>query len=250
MKQPEMFESYEEMWFALLMEQVNQMEGEELLAKNEELKNDPSAAVPEALDRKCRETIQKSFAKQKHRGMAVRAYRMFEKVAVAVFVIVVLFSAVWAMSPQTRLATLSFLEKVSDISTGLSFGENGDKTNDPDLDILGGYMIPWIPEGFYLSDTMSDDRSEGQLFENGQDANISIRVVHSEDAAIHNVDTENLDNAERTDINGFAALIVEKDNHVQITLIDEERYHYIDIMTNGVDRETALNIAKGIKAAE
>lgn len=117
MKQPEMFESYEEMWFALLMEQVSQMEGEELLAKNEELKNDPSAAVPEALDKKCRETIQKSFAKQKRRSMAARAYRVFEKVAVAVFVIGVLFSAVWAMSPQTRLATLSFLEKVSDIST-------------------------------------------------------------------------------------------------------------------------------------
>lgn len=250
MKRPEMFESYEEMWFALLMEQVSQMEGEELLAKNEELKNDPAAAVPEALDKKCRETIQKSFAKQKRRSMAARAYRVFEKVAVAVFVIGVLFSAVWAMSPQTRLATLNFLEKVSDISTGLTFGDIHEKTNDPELNILSGYIIPWMPEGFYLDYSESDDRTEFQFFENGQDANISIQVVHSEDTAIHNVDTENIDSAEKTDINSFTALIVEKDSRVQITLIDEERYHYIDIIANGIDRETVLNIAKGIKAVE
>lgn len=250
MKQPEMFESYEEMWFALLMEQVSQMEGEELLAKNEELKNDPSAAVPEALDKKCRETIQKSFAKQKRRSMAARAYRVFEKVAVAVFVIGVLFSAVWAMSPQTRLATLNFLEGISDISTGLTFGENDDKTNDPELNVLAGYVIPKMPKGFYLEETLSDSRSEGQLFENGQGANISIQVVQVDKESIHRVDTENVDEGERTDINGFRALIIEKDDHIQITLIDEERYYYIDIMTNGVDRETALNLAKGVKAVE
>lgn len=250
MKQPEMFESYEEMWFALLMEQVSQMEGEELLAKNEELKNDPSAAVPEALDKKCRETIQKSFAKQKRRSMAARAYRVFEKVAVAVFVIGVLFSAVWAMSPQTRLATLNFLEGISDISTGLTFGENDDKTNDPELSVLAGYVIPKMPKGFYLEETMSDDRSELQFFENETGGNILIQVAQVDEETIHRVDTENADNGERMDINGFKALIVEKDGHVQITLIDEERYRYIDIMTNGVDRETALNLAKGIKAVE
>lgn len=250
MKRPEMFESYEEMWFALLMEQVSQMEGEELLAKNEELKNDPSAAVPEALDKKCRETIQKSFAKQKRRGMAARAYRVFEKVAVAVFVIGVLFSAVWAMSPQTRLATLSFLEKVSDISTGLTFGENDEKTNNPDLNILGGYVIPKIPKEFHLANTASDDRSESQLFKNENGSNIFIQVIYAEDEAIHNVDTENVDSSESMEINGFEALIVQKDDRVQITLMDPERYHYIDIITNGIDRETVLNIAKGIKAVE
>lgn len=249
MKQPEMFESYEEMLFALLMGQVSELEGEELLAKNEELKKDP-AAVPEELDKKCREIIKKEFAKQKRREMAARAYRVFEKVAVAVFVVAVLFSAVWAISPQTRRATFNFLSQITDTSTGLTFGENSDKTNDPDLNILGGYVIPWIPVDFYLANTVSDERSEGQLFKNEAGDNILIQVVQTEDIVIHRVDTEEIDREERTQINGFEALIVEKDSRIQITLADPERYCYIDIVTNGVGRETVVNIANRIKAAE
>lgn len=250
MKQPEMFESYEEMLFALLMGQVSELEGEELLAKNEELKKDPAAAVPEELDKKCREIIKKEFAKQKRREMAARAYRVFEKVAVAVFVVAVLFSAVCAISPQTRAATLNFLVKISDSSMGLTFGENSDKTNDPEMDVLGGYVIPWIPEGFSLANTVSDERSEGQLFKNEEGNEISIQVVYAEGEAIHRVDTEEVDSAEETDINGFKALLIQKGERVQITLTDAARGKYIDIVTNGVERETALNIANGIKAAE
>lgn len=250
MKQPEMFESYEEMLFALLMGQVSELEGEELLAKNEELKKDPAAAVPEELDKKCREIIKKEFAKQKRREMAARAYRVFEKVTVAAFVIAVLFSAVWAISPQTRRATLNFLEKISDTSTGLTFGENADKTNDPKMNILGGYVIPWIPVDFNLANTVSDDRAEGQLFKNEEGDEISIRVVYAEGEAIHRVDTEEIDYAEETDINGFKALLIQKGERIQITLTDADRGKYIDVVTNGIERETALNIAKGIKAAE
>lgn len=251
MKQPEMFESYEEMLFALLMGQVSELEGEELLAKNEELKKDPAAAVPEELDKKCREIIKKEFAKQKRREMAAWAYRVFEKVTVAVFVIAVLFSAVCAISPQTRRATLNFLVKISDSSTGLTFGETrGETLNNPEMNILGGYVIPWIPESFHLVKSTSDERFEAQFFENEEGDDIFIQVLCAEDAAIHNVDTEEIDSAEETDINGFKALLIQKEERVQITLTDAARGKYIDIVTNGVERETALNIAKGIKAAE
>lgn len=250
MKQPEMFESYEEMLFALLMGQVSELEGEELLAKNEELKKDPAAAVPEELDKKCREIIKKEFAKQKRREMAARAYRVFEKVTVAAFVIAVLFSAVWAISPQTRAATLNFLTEISNISTGLTFGDRNEKTNDPEMNILAGYIIPRMPEGFSPTDISSDERFEALFFENGDGDDILIQVVYAEDEAIHRVDTEKIDNGERTQINGFEALIVEKESRIQITIADPERYCYIDIITNGINRETAVNIAKGIKAVE
>lgn len=251
MKQPEMFESYEEMLFALLMGQVSELEGEELLAKNEELKKDPAAAVPEELDKKCREIIKKEFAKQKRREMAARAYRVFEKVTVAAFVIAVLFSAVWAISPQTRAATLNFLVKISDSSMGLTFGETrGETLNNPEQNVLAGYVIPKIPKSFHLANTVSDERCEGQLFKNENGDNILIQVVYGENAAIHNVDTEETDSAEEMDINGFAALLIQKGERIQITLTDAARGKYIDVVTNGVERETALNIARGIKAAE
>lgn len=46
-------EEYEDTLFALMMDYVAQTEGKRLLEENERLKNDPSAQLPEDLDRRC-----------------------------------------------------------------------------------------------------------------------------------------------------------------------------------------------------
>lgn len=51
----------EECLFKQLMRQYMEAEGERLLAENERLKADPSAAVPPELDKKCLELIRGAF---------------------------------------------------------------------------------------------------------------------------------------------------------------------------------------------
>ena len=46
-------EQYEDALFALLMDEMAQEDGEELLRLNEALKQDPNAAVPEAVHHRC-----------------------------------------------------------------------------------------------------------------------------------------------------------------------------------------------------
>ena len=60
-------EAYEDAYFDLLMEEVVEMEGAEWERRLEELENDPSAAVPEEVDRKCRQTIERCFARKKRK---------------------------------------------------------------------------------------------------------------------------------------------------------------------------------------
>lgn len=245
----ELWEDYENAKFALLMERVTQIEGEELIRENERLKNDPSAAVPEDLDKKCLKTIHKAFAKQRRRKATATVYRAIQKIAVPVFAIVSLFTVAYAVSPQVRLATLNFVQETSNVATGLTLADVDGKTQgDHDMNSIAGYTISYMPEGFYLANSMSDSRSERNLYENGQDASITLQVIHTSETAIHNVDTENTDNSEPITINGYDGVLIEKEGRIQITLIDIEHLNFIDVISDNVDKEILSEIAKGIKA--
>ena len=52
----QLYESYEDALFALLMDKVAKAEGARLLEENERLQNDPNAAVPEHIDKACMDT--------------------------------------------------------------------------------------------------------------------------------------------------------------------------------------------------
>lgn len=247
----ELWEDYENAKFTLLMERVTQIEGEELIRENERLKNDPSAAVPEDLDKKCLKTIHKAFAKQRRRKATATVYRAIQKIAVPVFAIVSLFTVAYAVSPQVRLATLNFVQETSNVATGLTLADVDGKTQgDHDMNSIAGYTISYMPEGFYLANSMSDSRSERKFYENGQDASIMIQVVKTDDVviSIHNIDTEDIDSSEELSINGCDGLLIQKEARIQLTLADSENMNFIDVISDNVDIDTLLAVAEGIKA--
>lgn len=66
-------EEYEDALFALLMYDVAELEGRRAEEENERLRNDPNARVPEDLDRKCLQLINRHFLKKKFLRFAKRA---------------------------------------------------------------------------------------------------------------------------------------------------------------------------------
>lgn len=64
-RRDELRERYEDALFAFLMEDVIETEGKKMLEENERLKQDPLAAVPEAVDYRCIQTIKRGFAKER-----------------------------------------------------------------------------------------------------------------------------------------------------------------------------------------
>lgn len=58
-------EEYEDALFALMMNYVTEAEGKRLRAENEALKQDPTAQIPEHLDQRCLQTIQRAFLRKK-----------------------------------------------------------------------------------------------------------------------------------------------------------------------------------------
>ena len=79
-----LLENYEDAYFALLMEDVAQMEGARLDQLNMELQNDPHAAVPEGLTKRCLKTINAHFSNMR-RSSSLRIVRYQVKVTVTVY---------------------------------------------------------------------------------------------------------------------------------------------------------------------
>lgn len=70
----QLWENYEDAVFAILMDAVAEQEGEKGLQLMEELEHDPSAQVPEGVQRKAEKTIRKAFAAKNLYNLIIREY--------------------------------------------------------------------------------------------------------------------------------------------------------------------------------
>lgn len=88
-----LLEEFEDARFALLMEGVVRKEGERLEALNEMLRENPEAAVPESLDRRCLGTIDRHFARERRRAGLRKTGKVLRLAAVVMAISVLLFTS-------------------------------------------------------------------------------------------------------------------------------------------------------------
>ncbi len=62
-----LYEQYEDALLALLMEEIAEAEGKELLEKSKQLQSDPGAAVPETATEKCLKIIAQDRRKSRRK---------------------------------------------------------------------------------------------------------------------------------------------------------------------------------------
>ena len=102
-RREQLWETYEEAVFALLMDEAAEKEGRKLLEENERLKHDPAAAVPPEVDRRCRAAIRRAFARQRRGKIAVRSWRILRRLCVAAVLCAILLTTAFAAFPQFRI---------------------------------------------------------------------------------------------------------------------------------------------------
>lgn len=236
-------EQYEDALFAVIMDEITAKEGEELLRENESLKRDPGFAVPEQTDRQCHKTIAQAFRKQKRARAAHAAWRVLQRVAVAVFAGLVLFLGAYAAFPQVRNATLNLLVEVSDVATSMRFGESS-------VPATEGVLLPYefgeLPDGFTLAEAGNDGVKYWKIYTNDNAAEIILNVVDGSDNTWHKFDTEDTDNTESIEVNGNVGFLVEKNSGISATIADKEHLIIVDILFQGLSREDALNVISNL----
>lgn len=258
----ELRERYEDALFALLMEDVIETEGQKLLEENERLKQDPSAAVSETVNRRCIQTIKRGFAKERRHTVGRITCRVLNKVAMVAVVCALLFATAFAASPELRAKTLDLLIEVSDTFSTLTLGGTQTTPDQSDSsgssieteDLLYGYHIPEVPEGFTV-DYQGGGQNSGYIqYINEEGATISFHISKTYGGEFI-VDTENA-MVQNITIHGYEGLLIEKQYEFEDNVIidsvmvvwgDTEQSNFIVVDGGNVDKQTILELAEGVE---
>ncbi|WP_151075906.1 DUF4367 domain-containing protein [Flintibacter sp. KGMB00164] len=200
-------EQYEDALFALLMDDMAQEDGEELLRLNEQLKQDPGAAVPEAVQRRCERVIGTAFSKRQFQATGRRTARWLGRLLLAAILGVLLFTAAFAFSEDMRVATLNAVLEVMDNRTRITFEEapsgagQADAANQADtasgLEYHYNIALEWIPAGFELEDGRDGNAlGDAVSYFSPQDGLIEVSVTPCNAGLIYNLNTESCNERE------------------------------------------------------
>lgn len=246
-------EQYEDAYFALLMDAVAEREGARLEELNDQLNQDPNAAVPEEVDRRCRRTIDQYFAAQRRSGYWRKTKQVLNRVAIVAAVMLLLFTTAFALSDDFRISTMNLLITIEEQYTRLemhnsSRGEESDaqpstSSGSPASEYFENLEIGWIPEGFSCVDS-TFDRFAG--FEN--EAGLSFTISLSSKDSVLQVDTEDAESIEYLTINGIETMRVSKNGYINSVMMDTDRGVFIRVWTSaGISADTNEKIAQNIK---
>ena len=238
----QLWENYEDAVFAILMDAVAEQEGEKGLQLMEELEHDPSAQVPEEVQKRAEKTIRKAFAAQSRRSARHVGFRMFQRIAVAVMLVILTAVCVFAAFPEMRVNVLNMIEQTFSDHTDFNV-----TSGDSDEYSSATFTIKpaWLPENFSLTDEGENNASVFSMYENGAGGVLFISENKATDLSMA-VDTEN---AEKQDIKiqDYQAKLIEKDNWRCILFLVPEKNMLVYIDAENVPTEQLMKVAENIQ---
>lgn len=242
-RRDELYEKCEDAVFALLMEEYMEEEGRALSEENERLNADPSAAIPEDVYRRGLKTIHRAFRREQTARAGRRTVRLINKVALVALIAMILMTTAFAASPTLREKTVEFLLYFTDQSAELRI--NAETTEFVFED--GKYVLPQMPDGYEQTEVVESAwRMYACWNDPAQDnAMITIRVVSGENEV--GLDSENTDQIEQIQINGFDGVCIEKDDAINISCADTEHNRFIVLYTTALSKKDALSLMEQIE---
>ena len=120
-----LLEQYEDAYFALLMEDVMLQEGQRLEEWNQQLLEDPGAAVPESLARRCGSVMDQFASAQRRRSAFRRTGKALRVAAVIMAAASMLFTSTFAVSEDFRAATMNLMLTGTQRYTGFKMQPGG-----------------------------------------------------------------------------------------------------------------------------
>lgn len=233
----ELQDKYEDALFALLMDDIATALGKEAEEENERLKNNSDFVIPEDVDRRCLQTIRRSFARQKAYSAGRIAVKVVKRAVMAAGIAALLFTGAFAASETVRTATLNVVYEVFETKTRFHFFSQGDSA-------YPQFAVGWIPGGYTLTQQGSDMVSTWMWYENAENDYISVVCTKTDDTTV-SVDTEN-STVEYVDINGLKAMLIEKD-YYQLVWTANNNSLFIHIVGSEISREDILRVAMELK---
>lgn len=229
---------YEDALFALLMDEIATIEGQKAEEENRRLQNDPSAAVPEDLDRRCMQLIHRHFAKQKARAAGRFTIKAMKRVAMAVGVAAILFTTAFAASETVRVKTLNLMIEVFETNTEFRFSAS---SKDTALELNVG----WLPDGYSLVEQGNNGFEIWYDYQNAKNDYLTINCEQT-NGLIAGIDTENA-NVEYIQIQGSKAMLVKKGTESQLVWSVNQNSAFVGIVGSNISRTDMIHIANELQ---
>lgn len=245
-----LYANYEDALFTLMMDSVAQSEGERLLRENARLNQDPDAALPEPLLRRCLKTMDRAFSKQ-HRQAAGRAARKVIKFLPLVAVIIAMMAVLaYAAFPEFRADVLNLLVKHNTNSIDWSF-EDGTGIDAQSAVPESPTFTVELPEGYVLAEFWNNTKIEQATYLNQYDEsqNIIISVLHSAYTTASS-DIEDADYYEQTKIQEYKAVLTIKDGLTHLIWGSNEIPCYVVLEATNLDFAVVKQIAESVIVKE
>lgn len=238
-RKQQLVEQYEDLALSMLMEDYAQAEGERLLREFEEAeRNGGLPEMPEELDRKCRNLIETSFAKQARGQRLKKIVRMASKAAVYAAVFLGLSTITILSVDALRMPVLNFLMDQSGRYSTVVY-QNDPVTQIPEGDPVLARFESNLPEGYLVIES-NISKINGYIYCENTEAD-SIYLFFTEAFGELNIDAEI---AEYTDLSfsGYEAVSWEKDGYSLMWLDDDAEMVYT-VFANGLDQNTFWEFA-------
>lgn len=239
-----LMEQYDEAAFALMMDRSAEEEGAELLRMFREASD--TGALPEysdALDRRCRDSIEREFGKRTRRVRFRRFGQSLVRAAVVVFAMIGLAGTLIMSVEAWRAPVLSYIMESFGEYAELDFSNTPDQIkteinpNDP--------FRPILPDGYQEVYYEVTDSLVCSMYEN-ETANYIVFDM-SRATGDYGFDTEDAD-VNQTTLEGYDALYITKDGRQQMIWIDEVKGIVFNLTADALSCDDFMHYCKVIAA--
>ena len=214
-KKLELLDQYDDVTFALLMDEYAEEEGARLRKEFEEAQAAGEVSdTSDALDEKCLQMIHRDFAKKRGKDNVRKFIRMTSKVAAAVMMFLGVATATIFSVDALRIPVLNYFLEHQSNHTSIHFSDN-DVTSPP----VQKSLADLLPEGYV--ELYYDDMGDGEIFCAYQDENgdiVKYSTTHAE--GNHSFDSEDT-GYERIIINSHDGFLIQKDG-IHIIWLDPD----------------------------
>jgi hypothetical protein len=239
-----LYEKYEDSLFKLVMHDAAEKEGRLFLEEKQKLKNDPEfLPSPESVQIFSKQ-LDAHLIKSKAYARRRRIWQAFNKVAIAMLIVLVILGATVVTVQAVRVRALNLLMDIQQEYTSFEL-KNNDNGESKIIDWHKAYAPTYIPTGFEVSAVLPGEFFKKIEFKNSRGSLITYMEL-SEGSKPH-LDTENASVCEATNINGHKGMVVVKNSLVTVIWAMNDRMFIIQGQT---DKDTALKIAEGVKYIE
>ena len=238
-------ENYEDSVLALLMDEFAESEGKRYIEENERLRQDPSAAVPEDVERRALQFINREFAKKNRAYTGGKLLRFLGRMAIAAIIAALLFGAAFALSETVRAGTLNFLMQMDErIATWQFVEDEGADSNGQSgtLDII----VDWLPEGYFPIDTQVTGPSDIVLDCTNDTGGLITVSVHASEDGMHFLDLEDADYYGDIIVQGCEGMLRIKDDCIRITWPYSDTELVITVVSSDVDLDAIFQVAESV----